>query len=483
MPNARPPPLDLNRANTRRVPKLAVRNRSPAVVSEGAQSSQESNNEAPHSSLDTEARHPSGPHSRQNSSHLLRPDHRHSRHTSKAPSETEQQYGRQAGKKKGAGVLGFLTLREPSTSAFEEFAEQERKKAAQKNLKLGGVTLPGVSSQRLPDHVPKVNSKWDGLPDFAKRKLDKDREREKFKRGSVTSLASNGSGDAPRRSYGSLSSKPAARQATGKGGPASRDGPVPVEDRPDSAISSNAHPPLTHTQGQSPNDVRSQTMHQASNSPATFALDSQDNAFELDLSDVPNLQEHDYSSGSATSPEASPRTPAFDVVTTGLHYSARTQSPAALVSAPPRRNGHLRTVEGEDVVGQISDSNSLGRAMMQSTKGSGRSLFAQVGKIMPLIKETSDIVRIDSRTASPEPAMARKSSRPACTSATPAVSAPGSGFNESNGKASPAAAAMGSAKNDVLPWDMFEPPLESVTNIKGTSEFSKLKRFSKLGRK
>ncbi|KAI9694427.1 MAG: hypothetical protein M1822_000043 [Bathelium mastoideum] len=66
-------------------------------------------------------------------------------------------------KKKKSSMLEFLTVKEPSTRAFEEFAEQERKKAAAKGNR-SMTTLPGVSSARLPSTVPKVNSKWDGMP-------------------------------------------------------------------------------------------------------------------------------------------------------------------------------------------------------------------------------------------------------------------------------------------------------------------------------
>ncbi|KAF2232266.1 hypothetical protein EV356DRAFT_578502 [Viridothelium virens] len=66
-------------------------------------------------------------------------------------------------KKKKSSMLDFLSLKEPSTRAFEEFAEQERRKAAVKGNG-STTTLPGVSSQKLPATVPKVNSKWDGMP-------------------------------------------------------------------------------------------------------------------------------------------------------------------------------------------------------------------------------------------------------------------------------------------------------------------------------
>jgi hypothetical protein len=64
-------------------------------------------------------------------------------------------------KKKAKGFLNFLTIKEPSNKALEEFAEQQ-----QRELKERGLDYPfGISTSKLPEHVPKVNSKWDGLPD------------------------------------------------------------------------------------------------------------------------------------------------------------------------------------------------------------------------------------------------------------------------------------------------------------------------------
>ncbi|KAF2253046.1 hypothetical protein BU26DRAFT_528361 [Trematosphaeria pertusa] len=72
-------------------------------------------------------------------------------------------------KKKPGAVLGFLTLREPSQIALEQFAESQRKQAASKG---GSITstgsIQGISPQKLPANVPKVNSKWDGVPESLK---------------------------------------------------------------------------------------------------------------------------------------------------------------------------------------------------------------------------------------------------------------------------------------------------------------------------
>ena len=59
--------------------------------------------------------------------------------------------------------LSFLSLKEPSQSAFEQLAKQQSAQTQK------GLTSPtsfyGVNHQKLPPTVPKVNSKWDGLPE------------------------------------------------------------------------------------------------------------------------------------------------------------------------------------------------------------------------------------------------------------------------------------------------------------------------------
>lgn len=66
-------------------------------------------------------------------------------------------------KKSKRGRLFALTLKEPSQAAFRKYAEQEKQKA---NLKsTSSAKLAAVSQQKLPANVPKVNSKWNGMPD------------------------------------------------------------------------------------------------------------------------------------------------------------------------------------------------------------------------------------------------------------------------------------------------------------------------------
>ncbi|KAK3704434.1 hypothetical protein LTR37_013857 [Vermiconidia calcicola] len=158
----------------RRVPKLAVRNR----FSNG-EGSIERTLSIP--SDTTSEREGSAPPSSHSSSRLGTPISYRSSSNESVPtvqrlSDKEvpkHKPSSQPAKKKKGGVLGFLTLKEPSTSAWAEFAEAEKAKAKQKGIDPATKGIPGVSSQRrLPEHVPKVNSKWDGLPDAARESLE-----------------------------------------------------------------------------------------------------------------------------------------------------------------------------------------------------------------------------------------------------------------------------------------------------------------------
>jgi len=68
--------------------------------------------------------------------------------------------------KKGGSFFGFLSVKEPSAQAFEDYQNAMRKKRGRATA----VGLPGVSSAKLPPTVPKVNSKWDGVPQAAKER-------------------------------------------------------------------------------------------------------------------------------------------------------------------------------------------------------------------------------------------------------------------------------------------------------------------------
>ncbi|EUC30963.1 hypothetical protein COCCADRAFT_7085 [Bipolaris zeicola 26-R-13] len=94
-------------------------------------------------------------------------------------------------KKKTSSVLGFLSLKEPSQAALDQIVQQQRKQNS------GSSTPPSATyhaSQKLPPHVPKVNSKWDGVPESVKqRHSPTSNPSTKDNRSSVSSKSSFGS--------------------------------------------------------------------------------------------------------------------------------------------------------------------------------------------------------------------------------------------------------------------------------------------------
>ncbi|KAI9781788.1 MAG: hypothetical protein M1835_004196 [Candelina submexicana] len=111
---------------------------------------------------------------------------------SNGQSPTEASLGSPAkstkgGKRKAGSIFNFFALKEPSTQAFVDFQEQARRQAAAKNGRPIAVGLPGVSSAKLPPTVPKVNSKWDGVPETVKYKHK--RKSSSLGRTGITGLA------------------------------------------------------------------------------------------------------------------------------------------------------------------------------------------------------------------------------------------------------------------------------------------------------
>lgn len=275
-----------SRAVPRRIPKLAVRNKAPEHDNYPASGHHTSGSSGEDESPQTRVSCQEHTDDELNSLHA-----RSSCDLKRVDSKQDESRSKHASKRKSTSVLGFFTLKEPSTSALEEFAEAERKKL---NAQRGTKLLPGVSSQKIPQHVPRVNSKWDGLPDAARRKQG---GKDKSMRNSMISLASRNSdaseGDhdsSAKRIIGSLSSKPSIRRSGDKG----RKLAV-------SAGEGNSRP-QSHSAGVRP-----------SSPSASFALDPNSAITPPDeLSELPVLQHCGSSSGHATPPETSPPTSALD---------------------------------------------------------------------------------------------------------------------------------------------------------------------------
>ncbi|KAJ4992097.1 hypothetical protein SVAN01_02418 [Stagonosporopsis vannaccii] len=118
-----------------------------------------------------------------------------SSHSSSNDSKTTKK------KKKSNSVFSFLSLKEPSQVALEQFAEQQRKQGNGKGTvspSSSSIKTSGTfASKKLPDTVPKVNSKWDGVPDAVKKRqstaASTTRASKDTKRSSGSSYGSKGS--------------------------------------------------------------------------------------------------------------------------------------------------------------------------------------------------------------------------------------------------------------------------------------------------
>ena len=76
-----------------------------------------------------------------------------------------------SGKRKSSRFNIFST-KEPSSQALREYEGMLKKQQNKGNNRVTAVGMPMTSAARLPAHVPKVNSKWDGLPEAVHRKQD-----------------------------------------------------------------------------------------------------------------------------------------------------------------------------------------------------------------------------------------------------------------------------------------------------------------------
>ena len=75
-----------------------------------------------------------------------------------------------AKKSKASSLRNFFGAKEPSTQAWLDYQNTLRKQQAAHNGRSAAVGLPMVSTAKLPANVPKVNSKWDGVPEAVKDK-------------------------------------------------------------------------------------------------------------------------------------------------------------------------------------------------------------------------------------------------------------------------------------------------------------------------
>lgn len=83
--------------------------------------------------------------------------------------------GPPASKKKNSFLSGFFS-KEPTISALAQVEADLMAKHGAANPQ----SVPHVSSRKMPQHVPKVNSRWDGIPESVKMRDREEKQRRKF---------------------------------------------------------------------------------------------------------------------------------------------------------------------------------------------------------------------------------------------------------------------------------------------------------------
>ena len=99
-------------------------------------------------------------------------------------------------KKKSSIFGGFFAAREPTQAALNQVAAQMIAQHGSTSAK----QVPNVRMEKMPEHVPKVNAKWDGVPESIKQKerAEKDRQRA-LKRVSLAAGTRSSSADSNER--------------------------------------------------------------------------------------------------------------------------------------------------------------------------------------------------------------------------------------------------------------------------------------------
>lgn len=101
------------------------------------------------------------------------------RHSSARPttdaSSTAPRTPKNPSKKKSSFFSGIFGAKEPSAQAFADYEKQLLKNHQGRSNHAG---IPGVSSAKLPPTVPKVNSRWDGVPQSLKEKEKEKQQQE-----------------------------------------------------------------------------------------------------------------------------------------------------------------------------------------------------------------------------------------------------------------------------------------------------------------
>ena len=257
-------------------------------------------------------------------------------------------------KKPGGSIMGFLTLKEPSNLALEDFAALQRKQAAKKGASTTTVGMPSNSSQKLPRHVPKVNSKWDGLPDSTYRRSGDQSQKSGPKRASTISSTSRRSvvsfvsedsnTQTPKRRIGSLSSRPLGLQSQDNSTERLKQ---PPKQEKESRLkrsevdyfsvprSKSNHVSSRKHRSQDSGDGKGKTFLLSPSPPPVLPAELPPPRWSSSDGNIPSLQDHKASDyNGLTPPDASPLTPALDAAMANFTLGNPTHSPLQLATQP-----------------------------------------------------------------------------------------------------------------------------------------------------
>ena len=278
-------------------------------------------------------------------------------------------------KKKKNGMFGFLTLKEPSTLALEQFAEQQRAAAKAKGTRPSATAAANLT-KRLPDHVPKVNSKWDGLPEEARNKAAEQKRMSKREstltttggqsyRSKNSSSESAQSAQSVRHPFGSISSRPESLGTPPRSRTGSSQSVPQIEPRRSPEYSRPApvqvHPALRELDS----DKELHTfLHPPTPPPNLSELAASANTSRPDYSDLPELAGYEAAAYFTTSAEQSPLTPPASDPTGQIPRALALHLPA--VPSDSQGTVWYSDTDNEDVVAVSSSGQAQSGIVQQS---------------------------------------------------------------------------------------------------------------------
>lgn len=116
-------------------------------------------------------------------------------------TESQQKTSNAPKKKKQSVLGGLFQVREPTQIALEQVAAQ----MIAQHGSTSATKVPNVRLEKMPEFVPKVNSKWDGIPENMKQKAkkdkdnNKDQDKQRAQRDSFFSLEAKSGSDEDKR--------------------------------------------------------------------------------------------------------------------------------------------------------------------------------------------------------------------------------------------------------------------------------------------